>query len=166
VALHDGVLSVEKTGAGRAVAMRDFGQGFMTTAVAPDELMTKVSLPLWAAGHGYAYEEFARRHGDFAIAAAGVLIAADGKGRITKAALVLSGVQPVPVRLFDVDAQLAGTNLSDVDVEAIAEHARSVEAMSDAYVTSTYRQHLSGVLMKRALVKAIARARAGGQGHG
>jgi carbon-monoxide dehydrogenase medium subunit len=165
VALHDGVLSVEKTGGGRAVAMRDFGQGFMTTAVAPDELMTRVSLPLWAAGHGYAYEEFARRHGDFAIAAAGVLVAADGKGRITKAALVLSGVQPVPVRLFDVDAQLAGTSLSDVDVEAIAEHARSVEAMSDAYVTSAYRQHLSGVLMKRALVKAIARARAGGQGH-
>lgn len=158
VALHDGTLTARGRRGERSVAMGAFGQGFMTTALEADELLTRIALPLWGDGHGYAYEEFARRHGDFAIAAAGVLVALDGAARIARVAVVLSGVQPVPVRLKDLEAQLVGTSGRDVDLAGVAAVAGQVEAMSDAYVTSGYRQHLSGVLAKRAMQRALDRA--------
>ena len=92
-ALLDGTLVASKKGAERRIAMSDFGQGFMTTALTEQEMLTAIHVPLWAKGHGYAYEEFARRHGDFAIAASGALIELAG-GLIKRASVVVSGVRP------------------------------------------------------------------------
>lgn len=154
--LLDGTLTVVSKSGERTVAMADFGQGFMTTAVKDGELLTGITLPLWPKGHGYAYEEFARRHGDFAIAASGVMIEAAG-GVIKRAAIVVSGVRPNPVRLAEAETALVGQKPSDALAEQVAAGAGKIDAMEDAYVTADYRKHLGQVMVKRALKRAFAR---------
>ena len=63
--------------------MGDFALGFMTSALEPDELITRVSFDAWPQTHGWGFEEYARRHGDFAIASAGVLLTLDARGAIS-----------------------------------------------------------------------------------
>ncbi len=159
-ALLDGTLTARSKQGERAIAMADFGQGFMTTALEETELLTEIALPLWPKGHGHAYEEFARRHGDFAIAAAGALVEMNGSA-IFRAAIVLSGVRPNPVRLSAAETQLTGQPPSDQLAEAVAAEAGKIDAMEDAYVTSDYRKHLGQVMVKRALKRAFARAQEG-----
>ena len=159
-ALLDGTLTATSKGGERKIAMADFGQGFMTTALADGEMLTAVTLPLWPKGHGYAYEEFARRHGDFAIAASGALVEVVG-GTIKRASIVVSGVRPNPVRLSAAEQALAGQTPSDKLAEDVAAEAGRIDAMEDAYVTADYRKHLGQVMVKRALKRAFARATGG-----
>jgi aerobic carbon-monoxide dehydrogenase medium subunit len=156
-ALLDGTLTaLSKTGE-RKIAMAEFGQGFMTTALTEGEMLTGITLPLWPKGHGYAYEEFARRHGDFAIAASGCLVEVAG-GSIKRASIVVSGVRPNPVRLTAAEKALVGQPPSDKLAEDVAAEAGKIDAMEDAYVTADYRKHLGQVMVKRALKRAFARA--------
>jgi len=156
-ALLDGTLTAAKKGGERKIAMSDFGQGFMTTALAEGEMLTRITVPIWPKGHGYAYEEFSRRHGDFAIAASGCLIELAG-GTIKRASVVVSGVRPNPVRLTAAEKLLVGQKPSDALAEAAGAEATKIDAMEDAYVTADYRKHLGGVMVKRALKRAFARA--------
>ena len=71
----------------------------MTNSLQPDEILAGIELPIWPPGHGYAFEEFARRHGDFAIAAVSCLIDLAADGTIARVALCVSGLGPAPVRL-------------------------------------------------------------------
>ena len=156
-ALLDGTLTASKKGGDRKIAMAEFGQGFMSTALTEHEMLTAIHVPLWPKGHGYAYEEFARRHGDFAIAASGALIELAG-GAIKRASVVVSGVRPNPVRLVAAEKLLLGQKPSDQLAEAAGAEATKIDAMEDAYVTADYRKHLGGVMVKRALKRAFARA--------
>ena len=156
-ALLDGTLTASTKGGERRIAMADFGQGFMSTALTEQEMLTAIHVPLWPKGHGYAYEEFARRHGDFAIAASGAMIEMAG-GTIKRASIVVSGVRPNPVRLTAAEKLLVGQKPSDALAEAAGVEATKIDAMSDAYVTAEYRKHLGGVMVKRALKRAFARA--------
>src|SRR5262245_27410121 len=155
--LLDGTLTAKSKNGERKIAMADFGQGFMSTALNDGEMLTDITLPLWPKGHGYAYEEFARRHGDFAIAASGVLVEVAG-GTIKRASIVVSGVRPNPVRLTAAETALAGQKPTDALAEEVAKEAGKIDAMEDAYVTADYRKHLGQVMVKRALKRAFARA--------
>ena len=159
-ALLDGTLTARSKSGERKIAMADFGQGFMSTALAEGEMLTDITVPLWAKGHGYAYEEFARRHGDFAIAASGVLVEVVN-GTIKRASIVVSGVRPNPVRLTVAEKALAGQTPSDKLAEDVAAEAGKIDAMEDAYVTADYRKHLGQVMVKRALKRAFVRAAEG-----
>src|SRR5262245_1285972 len=75
----------------REIAFRDFPAGFMTPAIEPNEIVTAVRFPLWPAGHKSAFVEFSRRHGDFAIVSAAVLLELAG-GKISRAAVTLGGI--------------------------------------------------------------------------
>src|SRR5690348_13071151 len=97
-ALHDGVLEAASRGGRRAIKIADWVSGIMTNALAPDELLTGVTLQAWPAGHGYALEAFARRHGDFAITAGSCVLTRDGGGTINRAAPCGAGLGPAPVR--------------------------------------------------------------------
>jgi carbon-monoxide dehydrogenase medium subunit len=119
-------------------------------------------LKAWPAGHGYAFEEFARRHGDFAITAVSCLLTLERNGAINRAALCVSGMGPAPVRVVEAEHLLVGAKPGHEAFRAAAITAQSLEAMSDAYVTAVYRKHLARVLTYRALERAAARA--GGQG--
>ena len=82
----------------RDLSFAEFAAGYMTTALAPDELLASIMLPLPAKNTGYAFTEFARRHGDFAIIACSALLSLDAQGSIKKAAIALSGIAATPVR--------------------------------------------------------------------
>ena len=85
----------------RDIAMADFPLTFMTPASESDEIVTGVLLPLWPKGHGHAFVEFARRHGDFAVVGVAALLVVDASGRISRASVTLCGVGAWPMRLAE-----------------------------------------------------------------
>ena len=156
-ALHDGVLEAASHGGCRRINMADWVAGIMTHALAPGEMLTGIALRAWPPGHGYAFEEFARRHGDFAITAVGCLIDLAPDGTIAQAALCVSGLGPAPVRVAAAERLLKGERPSHEVFRAAAVEAESLEAESDIYVSGAYRRHLARILTYRALERAVAR---------
>jgi aerobic carbon-monoxide dehydrogenase medium subunit len=146
----------------RDIAIAEFSRGYMTPAIEPDEMVTGVSMPLWPEGHGYAFIEFSRRHGDFAICSAAALLEEDGSGRITRASVTIGGVGPAPVRAREVEKALTGQPASEALFRDSCESCRKIEAMSDVHAPADYRQHLAAVLSRRALEKAHQRVRKAG----
>src|SRR3982074_1375331 len=112
-ALHDGTLTATSKSGERKIASTEWVQGVMTNALAPGEMLTGIELRAWPAGRGLAFEESARRHGDFAIAAIGCLVTLDAGGAIQKAALCVSGLGPGPVRLPRRLTRLGGGKTAD-----------------------------------------------------
>jgi CO/xanthine dehydrogenase FAD-binding subunit len=138
----------------RRVAAPDLFVAPLTTALGPDEILTEVRFPAMPAGAGHAIEEFARRKGDFAIAAIAVTLVRDGE-RCTTARLATAGIGPVPVRLRDAEAILEDRGLGEVAVAAAAQRAAElVEPMTDHNASADFRRHLTGVLTRRAVLKA------------
>jgi carbon-monoxide dehydrogenase medium subunit len=158
-ALHDATLTVTGPKGVRQVAMADWGVAFMTPNLASEEVLTSITLQLWREPHGHAFVEMARRHGDFAIAGVGCLVALDPAGKAKRVALALVGVTQAPVRLAAAEKLLAGTDLSDAALRAAAAEIDKLEALDDAHVSATYRKRLAGVLLGRAVRQAAARAR-------
>ena len=142
----------------RDIPYSDFAVAYMTTALAPDEMLAGVTFPLSRNARGHAFVEFARRHGDFAIVACSALLALDAKGNIADAALALSGLAHAPVRPAAIERALRGQAPDVATFKAAAAAAEKLEADADAYVTAAYRQHLARVLTYRALEQAAARA--------
>jgi len=155
-ALHDGTLTGTSRSGERKIASTEWVQGIMTNALRAGEMLTGIELRVWPAGHGFAFEEFARRHGDFAIAAVGCLVTRDGAGAIENAAVCVSGLGPGPVRLAGAEKLLAGQKPSHELFRAAAVEAEALEAVDDAFVTAAYRKHLARVLTYRALERAVA----------
>ncbi|MFN7752091.1 MAG: FAD binding domain-containing protein [Pseudomonadota bacterium] len=161
-AVLDAVVRVRGPGGERQLAFADFPLGYMTPAIEPDEMLVGVELPLWPRGHGHGFAEFARRHGDYAIALAAVQLALDASGRIARAAVAIGGVGPAPVRVQAAERALLGEAPTDAVLAAAAAACREVEAMDDVQVPGTYRRQLAGVMARRALADAVARASAQG----
>jgi carbon-monoxide dehydrogenase medium subunit len=155
-ALLGGTLHAASKRGRRKIAFAEFAAGYMTTSLQPDELLAGVSLPLPARNQGYAFVEFARRHGDFAIVACSALIGLDAKGNIADAAIALSGLGHAPVRPVAIEQALRGQRADAAAFKAAAAEVQKVDAMGDAYVTTEYRQHLARVLTYRALEQAGA----------
>jgi carbon-monoxide dehydrogenase medium subunit len=156
----DGTVRVVSSKGARDIAMAQFPQGYMTPALEPDEMVTGVTLPLWAEGHGFAFVEFSRRHGDFAICSAAALLEEDAAGKITRASVTIGGVGPAPVRAREVERAVTGQAASETLFREACESCRKIEAMSDVHAPADYRQHLAAVLSRRALEKAHGRVRA------
>ena len=156
-AAHDALIEITGRRGARKVPSAEFSLGFMTTAVEPDEFISAVEIPLWPAGHGSGFREFARRHGDFAIVGAAALVAPGPDKVVQRASLTLCGVGTGPVRLDESEKLLIGRRLDREAVMAAAKAARTVEAMGDVHATADYRRHLAGVLSFRALRDAAAR---------
>jgi aerobic carbon-monoxide dehydrogenase medium subunit len=138
----------------RTIPAADFFLGFFTTALAPGEVVTEIRFP--QPRRRAMLEEFSRRHGDFAIVAAAASVEIDD-GRCTEARVVIGGVDEVPLRVEAAEAVLAG---SDLGAQAIDEAARvaagEVDPSSDVHGSGEYRKHLTAVLLRRALTRALA----------
>jgi carbon-monoxide dehydrogenase medium subunit len=155
----DGEVVVQGPRGRRTVRAGDLFETYLTTTLAPDELLVEVRLPAMPAGAGHAFEEFARRHGDFAIVGIAAMVACDG-GRCAAARLAAAGAGPVPVRLRAAEEILERDGLGDAAIEAAAARAAElVEPDSDIHASADYRRHLTGVLTARAIRKAIERTR-------
>ena len=136
----------------------DLFEGYLTTSLEPEELLVEVRLPAMPAGAGYAFEEFARRHGDFAIVGIAAMVVREG-ARCAVARLATAGAGPVPVRLRAAEEILERDGLGDAAVAAAgARAAELVEPDADLHASAEYRRHLTGVLTVRALKRAIAGA--------
>ena len=156
-AAMDATITVQGPKGERQIAFADYPAGYMAPSIEANELVTSVRLPLWPAGHGYAFAEFARRHGDFAIVSAAALLEAGADGKIKRASVTVSGVGPAPVRLTAAEKALVGQKPAAELFRSVAEEGRKIEAMGDIHAPSEYRQHLAAVLSRRALEKAQTR---------
>lgn len=150
----DATLIAESSSGNRRIAIKDWSKGYLTNALAEGELLTAVELPVWPAGHGHAFIEYARRHGDFAIVAVAVLLTLDAHGAIDRAAIAVGGCAASPVRLSAVEAAVQGQKPSAELFKSAARSASNIDALSDPFVTADYRKHLARVLTERALAAA------------
>jgi carbon-monoxide dehydrogenase medium subunit len=141
-------------GGRREIKFADFPLAYMTPAIEPNEIVTAVRFPLWAFGHGAAFVEFARRHGDFAIVSAAAVLEREVNGKITRASVTIGGIGAAPVRVKDVEQAIAG-QIPQADLFRTAcESCRKLDAIEDIHAPASYRQHLAVVLSRRALEKA------------
>jgi carbon-monoxide dehydrogenase medium subunit len=160
-ALYDAEITVAGGDGTRVVPFAEWPLGYMMPSLAPEELATEITFPLWPAAPGHAFVEFSRRHGDFAIVAVGCLMAVDAAGAISRVAIAVAGADQVVRRLAGVEAALVGET---ADAGTLAEASRlagEMNAMDDAHVSAGYRQRLARVLTERALGEAARRAGAG-----
>jgi carbon-monoxide dehydrogenase medium subunit len=155
----DGEVVARSARGTRTVAAADLFQGFLTTALEPDELVTGVRFPAWAAGTGWSFQEFSRRSGDFAIAGVAATLRLDRNGMIADARIALSGRGTTPVRASKAEAALVGQEPSDDVFEAAsADAVAGLDPPSDVHGTTAYRRHLAARLARRALREAHARS--------
>jgi carbon-monoxide dehydrogenase medium subunit len=153
----DATITVAGPSGERPIAFNDFPIGYMTPSIGLDELVTRIDLPLWPAGHGYGFVEFARRHGDFAIVSVAALLDEDPGGKIRRASVTIGGASAAPLRMRAVEQALTGQTAGDAVFREAAELCRTIDAMGDVHATPAYRQHLSAVLTRRALSLAHSR---------
>lgn len=151
-----GELVIAGKGGQRTVAAQDFFHGPFMTALADDELLIAVRLPKLPAGTGVAVEELARRHGDFAIAGAMAVIHRAGDGTADLVRLAAIGVDSVPVRLSDAEAQLLGSQITAAEIDAaVASVTQVINPTSDLHAPAEYRREMAGVLVRRAINRAL-----------
>src|SRR5262249_16658621 len=153
----DAEIAVTGTSGTRVVRAADFFTGSLTTALAADEIIVEVRLPPWPTGRRWGFQEFARRRGDFALAAAAVFYDEDAPGRAPNAHVGVIGVADRPLRLPTVEALLNGQTIDDATIaKAEAAAAAAVDPPDDIHAGADYRRALAGTMVERALKQARA----------
>jgi CO/xanthine dehydrogenase FAD-binding subunit len=143
----------------RTLRASELFESYLTTTLGPDEMLVEVRLPTMPDGAGFAFEEFSRRHGDFAIVGIAAMLVVQEE-RCTAARLVTAGVGPVPTRLRQAEEILEHEGYSAAAIEAAARRAGElVEPDTDIHASAAYRRNLTRVLTGRALRRAVARMR-------
>ncbi len=148
-------LEIISTRGTRHVAAADFYLGPYMTVLEPDELLTAVVYPDWAAGHLVLFREVAQRPGDFALVGmVGALVLEDGK--VARAGLAWFGMGPTPIRMRRVEEALLGTALADLDVEAVAGLAVAESApFDDHHASAEYRRTVGRRIFARGLREVL-----------
>jgi CO/xanthine dehydrogenase FAD-binding subunit len=156
--LLDAELHINSTSGQRTVAARDFFLDAMTADLADTDIVTAIVLPKLPPRTGWGFEEVARRHGDFALAAvAAALTVSDGV--IAQARIAVTGVGPTALRVGEAEVLLVGHALEQSLIDRAIDAVRAAIAPeTDLHASSDYRRHLAGVLAGRALSAAWRRA--------
>jgi len=154
----DAIYRVRGPSGERDIPARDFYKGIYSTALADSEILTSLRIPLPAEGHGWAYEKQKRKIGDYATAAAAVVLTVSGVA-CTSAAIALTNVADTPLLAQRAGEALVGAN---VDEAAIAEAARRAQQIAnpsaDGRGPVDFRIHVAGVMVRRAIAQAKQRA--------
>jgi aerobic carbon-monoxide dehydrogenase medium subunit len=141
----------------RVFQAADFFQGALTTALEPDQIIVEVRLPPWPNGRRWGFQEFARRRGDFAMAAAAVFYDQDQSGKAKNAHVGVVGVADRPLRLAGVEDVLNGQLIDDATIaKAEAAASAAVDPQDDIHASAAYRRALVGTMVERALKQAAA----------
>jgi carbon-monoxide dehydrogenase medium subunit len=149
---------LEGTGGAREVAATEFYQGAYFTALEPGEILTAISIPLPPAGHGYAYEKLKRKVGDYATAAAAVILTMSG-GKVASCAIGLTNLHETPLLAAEAARVVIGTSLDAATLERAAATAQLIMSpAADARGPVEYRKHVGGIMVTRALTRAASRA--------
>ncbi len=153
----DAELTIFGSAGTRVEKVVDFFQGALLTSLKSDEILVEIRLPRWPANRQWAFLEFARRRGDFAMAGVALFYDLDGQGRIGNAHIGAIGVGDAPVRLSRAEAALDGRELTEDVISLASAVAReSVNPPSDIHAPSEYRRALLGTLLERALRRSAA----------
>jgi carbon-monoxide dehydrogenase medium subunit len=149
--------TVEATGpAGvRRMPCHEFIAGFMMPGIAAEEIVTAVEFAPWRANHGFGFHEFARRHGDFAIASAAVQLERDASGLIERVAIAVGGVGSVPQRYPAGEALLLGTAGEPDVVDSVVKRCAELELIGDFHGGTEYRLSVARTMLRRSLNAAL-----------
>jgi aerobic carbon-monoxide dehydrogenase medium subunit len=148
------------------VRAAEFFVGFMTTALQPGEMLVEVRMAAQASNSGWAFEEFSRRHGDFAIVGIAAMVVVEGD-RFRSARLAACGAGPTAIRLRAAEEILEHGGVDDRYIDdAAARAAELVDPGADLHASAEYRRHLTRVLTRRALKRAVERSRNRKGAHG
>ncbi|MCH8167825.1 MAG: xanthine dehydrogenase family protein subunit M [Proteobacteria bacterium] len=142
----------------RRVAAREFYRSAYVTAREDGEILSRIRIPVPAPGHGFAYEKLKRKIGDYATAAAAVLLTVSG-GRCDSASVALTNLADTPVFAADAGAALAGSDLGAAAVDAaVAAVLAAIDPAADNRGPVAFKQHVAGVMLRRAIARATERA--------
>ena len=149
---------LEGPGGTRDIAAAEFYQGAYFTALEPGELLTSVAMPVPATGHGYAYEKLKRKVGDYATAAAAVVLTMAG-GKVASCTIGLTNLAETPLLATDAAKAVIGTSLDAATLKKAAVAAEAIMSpAADARGPVEYRKHVGGIMVTRALTRAAGRA--------
>jgi carbon-monoxide dehydrogenase medium subunit len=141
----------------RVIKAADFFRSALTTALKFDEIITEIHLPAWPSGRRWGFQEYARRHGDFAMAGVALYYDLDG-GKAANAHIAVTGVGDHQRRLPNAEAALNGQVTTEALAVEVGEAAAAeVEPQEDIHASAAYRRALTGTLTERALKAAITR---------
>jgi carbon-monoxide dehydrogenase medium subunit len=144
----------------RRIAAREFYQGAYFTASEPGEILTMIRIPVPPAGHGHAYEKLKRKIGDYATAAAAVVLSMNA-GKVATCSIGLTNVAETPLWAEDAAKMLVGSTLDAATVKRAVAAAEAITSpASDTRGPAHYRTKMAGVMLARALARAKSRARA------
>ncbi|MFN3005268.1 FAD binding domain-containing protein [Mycolicibacterium wolinskyi] len=144
----------------REIGAAEFFTGLWQTALAPDEILTAVRFPVWSGRCGFGVQEFARRHGDFAIAGAVVGIELDDDNRVSRCGIGLLGLGSTPKRATPAEAAVTGTPIGNVTAEEIGRLAMSelTDVPADLQGSASYRTRVGAAMVARAWTQASVEA--------
>ncbi|BBY45590.1 FAD binding domain-containing protein [Mycolicibacterium celeriflavum] len=156
----DARMDVLSSTGSRQIAAKDFFTGLWETSLQPGEMLTAVHFPIWSGRTGFAVEEFARRHGDFAIAGAAVAVELDFDDRVTRCGIGLLGLGSTPLRGSAAEEAVTGRPVGDIDAGEIGRLALSGldDIPSDLQGSATYRAKVGATMVARAWTCAITEA--------
>jgi carbon-monoxide dehydrogenase medium subunit len=156
--LLDGVIHIVSPRGERTLEAQEFLAAALSPPLDPDEMVVGIELKRLLRGTGWAFEEFARRHGDYALASVAATVERRG-GLASNVRVALMGVADMSSRLPEVEAVLEGSDMSPAAIdEAVGVLRRTVVPKSDLSASADYRRHLGGALGSRVLSAAWARA--------
>lgn len=154
----DAQYALEGPGGRRTVAARDFYQGAYFTALEPGEILTAIAIAAPPKGHGHAYEKLKRKIGDYATAAAAVILTLAG-GKVKSCSIGLTNLAETPVLAEAAAKAVTGTALDDASIGKAVAAARAVMTPAgDGRGPVEYRKHVGGIMVERALRRAAATA--------
>jgi carbon-monoxide dehydrogenase medium subunit len=154
----DGEYVLEGFSGTRTVAARDFYLGAYFTMLDPGEILTAITIPVPPSGHGYAYEKLKRKIGDYATAAAAVVLTMEG-GKVQTCSIGLTNLSDKPLLAEKAASSVVGSTLDDVSLKNAAAAAEAVMApAADERGPVEYRRHVGGIMVMRALKRAADKA--------
>jgi carbon-monoxide dehydrogenase medium subunit len=157
----DATIEARSQRGGRSIAARAFFRGPNETALGDDELITAVRFPAPQERSGSAFHEVSARYRDYAQVGAAAVVALDAAGACSSATLVLLRVAPTP-HLADIEPIVRGKRLGEDTLAGVTALIDTLDPPSDIEVSGAYRRRVAGVLARRALLDAAARAAAAG----
>ncbi|HWG05469.1 MAG TPA: xanthine dehydrogenase family protein subunit M [Beijerinckiaceae bacterium] len=156
-ATADAIIETVGVKGNREIAAADFFVGPLDTSLLPDEIIIGVRFQPWPMQRRWAFEEFARRRGDFALAGIALFYDLDASGRAANAHIGVIGATDKPMRLAAAEAALNGRPIDTASIDAAARAAASaVEPPNDYQGSAEYRRSLVATLLERALRRAAA----------
>lgn len=155
----DAELEVAAASGNRRIPAREFFIGNWTTVLEADELLAAIHFPVWSSGAGFAVDEVARRHGDFALTGVVCGVEIDSAGVVARATIALFGMGSTPLRASAAEAALIGSTPNPEELTEIANLAvRDLEPPDDVHASSAYRRRVGAHIVDRAVTRALQEA--------